>query len=185
MTPGAGHQKPEATEKLVMIGEISKPHGIRGEVKVYSFSGQPENFAYYNTIVLRRKSGEEAGTYKIVRTRVQGKVAILLLEGLNTRDAAEALQGCTVWLDPAELQKLEPDEYYWHQLKGLTVLTESGRELGAVVDLFSTPAHDIMVVKGEGREYLIPVKTEIVINIDESGGKIYISPPAGLLDINK
>ena len=107
------------------------------------------------------------------------------LESVTTRDAAEALKGSTVWLMKGDFQKLDPDQYYWHQLENLQVITESGRELGRVSGLFSTPAHDIMVVSGKGHEYMVPVKANIIIDVDEQGGRIVISPPAGLLDINK
>jgi 16S rRNA processing protein RimM len=116
---------------------------------------------------------------------VQGKLAILKLEGVNSREASEALKGSTVWLKKDDFQKLEPDEYYWHQLENFQVITESGRVLGKVTGLFTTPAHDIMVVTGQGHEYMIPVKADIITNIDEQEGKIIISPPVGLLDINK
>jgi 16S rRNA processing protein RimM len=172
-------------EDLVKIGEVIRPHGIKGEVKVFSYSGSPENFKYYNNIVLRKT--QESGTtiYEIVKSREQGRVAILELGGVTSREAAEALQGSTVWLMKGDFQKLGPDEYYWHQLENLQVITESGRELGRVSKLFSTPAHDIMVVTGKGHEYMVPVKAGIIIAVDEQGGKIVISPPAGLLEINE
>ncbi len=170
---------------LVMIGEIVKPHGIRGEVKVHSYSGRPENFQHYTEIVLQEPAENRTKIYKVAKSREQGKLAILQLEGVASRDAAEALQGSTVWLKKDDFPQLDADEYYWHQLEGRKVVTESGRELGKVSKLFSTPAHDIMIVTGAGHEYLIPVKGNIIRNIDEQGGKIVISPPDGLLDINK
>ena len=173
-------------DDLVMIGEIVKPHGIRGEVKVFPYSGRPENFKHYERIVLlpaRTESGTDI--YKVIKSRVQGKLAILKLEGVNSREASQALKKSTVWLKKDDFQKLEPDEYYWHQLENFQVITESGRVLGKVTGLFTTPAHDIMVVTGQGHEYMIPVKADIISNIDEREGKITISPPVGLLDINK
>ncbi len=168
-----------------MIGEIVKPHGIRGEVKVYSYSEQPENFKHYKKVVLQESAGSGIEIYKVVKSREQGKLAILQLEGVASRETAEALQGRTVWLKKTDLLKLDSDEYYWHQLDTLLVITESGQELGKVSKLFSTPAHDIMVVIGEGHEYMIPVRGDIIRNVDEQEGKITISPPAGLLEINK
>jgi len=178
-------RNPEFKDDLVMIGEVVKPHGIRGEVKVYSYSGRPENFENYKKIVLQAQTESRTDIYNVVKSREQGSLAILELEGVSSREAAETLQGSTVWLMKDDFQRLEPDEYYWHQLENLLVITESGRELGRVTRLFSTPAHDIMVVTGKGHEYLIPVNADIICNIDDQGGKITISPPAGLLDINK
>jgi 16S rRNA processing protein RimM len=185
MNPDPRRLNSGGQDDLVKIGEVIKPHGIKGEVKVFSYSGRPENFKNYNTIVLQQISESGTQIYRIVKSRAQGKVAILELDGVASRDAAEALQGSTVWLKKGDFQKLSPDEYYWYQLENLQVITESGRELGKVSGLFSTPAHDIMIVTGKGREYMVPVKAGIIVDIDELGGKIIISPPAGLLDINK
>ena len=185
MTRNSERLNPELLDDLVMIGEIVKPHGIRGEVKVYSYSERPENFKHYKKIVLQEPAGSGTEIYKVVKSREQGKLAILQLEGVASREAAEALQGSTVWLKKADFPKLDSDEYYWHQLEGLLVLTESGQELGKVSKLFSTSAHDIMVVTGAGHEYMIPVNGDIIRKIDEQEGKIIISPPAGLLEINK
>ena len=176
---------PELSDELVMIGEIVKPHGIHGEIKVYSYSGRPENFRHYKEIMLQEPAGSRKRLYKVLKSREQGKMAILQLEGVVSREAAENLPGRRVWLRKADFPQLDADEYYWHQLKGLAVISESGRLLGEVSKLFSTPAHDIMIVTGTGHEYMIPVKGDIIKKIDEQEGIITISPPIGLLEINK
>jgi 16S rRNA processing protein RimM len=169
----------------VAIGEVIRPHGIRGEVKIYSFSGASENFRNYKRIVLHDPAGTRSGSYEIVKSRMQGKLAILQLAGISSREDAEALQGSTVWLSKEDFPQLGPDEFYWHQLEGLAVLTETGRELGRVARLFGTRAHDVIVVTGTGREFLIPVKTEIIKEIDPGSGKLVVSPPPGLLEANE
>ena len=175
----------EVHDELGMIGEVVKPHGIRGEIKVYLYSEQPENFKLYKKIVLQERTGSGTETYNVVKSREQGKLAILRLEGVGTREAAEALQGSKIWLNKADFPKLDSDEYYWHQLNGLMVMTETGQELGRVTNLFSTTAHDIMVVTGAGNEFMIPVNGDIIRDIDVQGEIIIISPPPGLLEINK
>jgi len=182
MTRNSDRQNSELVDDLVMIGEIVKPHGIRGEVKVYSYSEQPENFKNYKKVLLQKPSGSGTEIYKVVKSRMLSKLAILQLEGVATREAAEALQGCTVWLKKADIPELESDEYYWHQLIGLQVFTDTGRELGKVASLFTTKAHDVLVVNGGGQEYLIPVKDEIIKEIDDRSGKLLITPPSGLLE---
>jgi len=185
MTRKTDRQNRELHDDLGMIGEVVKPHGIRGEVKVYLYSEQPENFKHYTKIVLQEPAGSGTETYNVVQSREQGKLAILRLEGIGTREAAEALQGSKIWLNKADFPALDSDEYYWHQLKGLLVMTETGQELGRVTNLFSTASHDIMVVTGAGHEFMIPVNGDIIRDIDEQGELIIISPPPGLLEINK
>jgi len=185
MTRNSDRRNPELVDDFVMLGEIVKPHGIRGEVKVYSYSEQPENFTHYKKIVLQQPAGSGTDIYKVVKSRVQGKLAILHLEGVTSREAAEDLQGRTVWLKKTDLLKLDSDEYYWHQFIGLQVCTEAGRELGRVASLFSTKAYDVLVVSGGGREYLIPLREEVIKEIDNRKGKLLITPPPGLLEANE
>ena len=185
MTRKTDRRNPELQDDFGLIGEIVKPHGIRGEVKVYLFSEQPENLKKYKKIVLQELTDSAQETYTVVKSREQGKLAILQLEGVVTREEAEALQGKKIWVEKADFPALDSDEYYWYQLKGLVIVTETGQELGRVTELFNTTAHDIMVVTGAGHEYMIPVNGDIIRDIDEQGGKIVISPPPGLLEINK
>jgi len=175
----------ELQNDLVMIGEVVKPHGIRGEIKVYVFSEKPRNFKQYKEIFLQGPTGGSTESFKVVKSREQGKLAILQLENVGTRETAEDLQGCIILINKADLPVLDSDEYYWQQLNGLLVVTDAGQEIGRVTKLFNTTAHDIMVVTGMGQEFMIPVQGNIIKEIDEQGGIIIISPPPGLLDINK
>jgi 16S rRNA processing protein RimM len=185
MDRNSDRRNPELDEDLVIIGEIAKPHGIRGEVKVYSYSEQPENFKHYKEVVLQEPAENGTEIYKIIKSREQGKLTILQLEGVTSREEAEALKGSRVYLKKADFPKLDSDEYYWHQLIGFQVFTDAGRKLGEVSSLFSTNAHDVLVIKGGGREYLIPVNKEIIKEINDQEAKLLITPPPGLLEANE
>lgn len=185
MTRNSEPSNPEWVDDFVKIGEIVKPHGIRGEVKVYAYSEQPENFQHYKKIVLLEPAGSRPESYNITKYRAQGKLAILQLQGVATREAAENLQGSTVWLKKTDLPQLDPAEYYWHQFIGLQVCTETGRELGKVASLFATKAYDVLVVTGGGPEYLIPVNEEVIKEIDSRKKRLVITPPPGLLEANE
>lgn len=174
----------EPTVDLVSIGEIIKPHSVKGEVKVLPYSGQPENFKNYERIYLQPREKDTPGIYRVLESRVQGKLVIVALEGITSRERAAELQGCTVLLNRDDFQRPGPDEYYWHQLENLRVITESGRDLGRVSRIIRTAAHDIMIVTGRGHEYMIPFKADIISNVNEQERQIVISPPEGLLDLN-
>ena len=180
-----GRQNTKLPDDYVLIGKVVKPHGMRGEVKVYAFSERPDNFKFYKEVVLQKPGDGRTETYLLIRSRPQGKLAIVQLQGISTRDEAESLQGSQIWLDKSEFPGLEPGEYYWHQFVGLLAVTDTGIELGEISGLYATKAHDVIVISGGGREYLIPVKDEIIKQIDTKGGKVIISPPAGLLEANE
>ncbi len=174
----------ERTNDYILIGKVIKAHGIKGAVAVLSFSGCPANFKSYKKIYLVGRDSDLYSPYTVLLSRSQGKSAILQLDGVATRDDAEALCGAQVWLEKTALLPLAADEYYWYEIEGFRVLTAEGRELGTVTALFSTKAHDIMVLSGGGKEYLIPLRREIIVRKDNRRRILVIDPPAGLLDLN-
>ena len=171
-------------DEYLLVGRIVKPHGIKGELKVYPFSQQPAAFAVYEQVVIDDPEGVAPRHCRIERQRPMDKLVIVQCAGVGTRAEAEALTGRGIWVRRADLLELPEDEYYWHELEGMAVRTEEGRELGMVASLFSTGAHDIMVVKGQGREYLIPVTAEIIVEQDVAARCMVIRPTPGLLEIN-
>jgi 16S rRNA processing protein RimM len=171
------------TGKFILLGKVAKPHGIHGEVKIYPYSGQPENFTAYSRIFIAGGSSNELAPYAIEKSRVQGKLALLKLADCSSRQAAEDLVGKEIWLQREDLPELVDSEYYWLDLEGKMAVTEDGRKLGEVTAIFATGAHDVMSVSGSDGEYLIPVLERFIVRIDEF--EVVLNVPPGLLDINR
>ncbi|MCL7489640.1 MAG: ribosome maturation factor RimM [Desulfobulbaceae bacterium] len=169
--------------EFVLLGKITKPHGIRGEVKVYPFSGQPENFLNYKNILLGMEDSEERIPYRIDKARIQGKMVLLQLRDCTTRNEAESLVGRQVWLRRSDLPAPEEDEFYLLELEGKNVVTIDGQELGRVTGVLATAGHDILTVTGMRHEYLIPVEKSFIVRIDDK--EVVLDVPPGLLDINR
>lgn len=170
----------------VMIGAVVKPHGIRGEIKVYPVSGRPDDLKAYREVVLVDPASGRTRLFDIIGSSSHDKLAIVKLAGINDRDGAEALRGWEVRLERLQLRPLAADEYYWHELEGLTAVTGEGRLVGVVSAVMNTGAHDILVVRGEfGREYLIPMEPEFIARRDEARRELVITPPPGLLEMNE
>jgi len=132
-------------------------------------------------------AGETTGParlFQVENFRPQGKMALLELAGVTDREAAEGLAGREVWVAKELLAALAEDEFYWHELVGLRVVTESGRNLGRVKALFATGGHDVLVVRGGGREYFIPARREFMLAVDQEAGLLTIAEVPGLLDLN-
>ncbi len=168
----------------VSIGKIVKAHGIHGEIKVLPYSRSPENFKLYRKVILRDTESRRILPISIVRARSQGDQVVLQLAGVLDRNAAEEIAGMEVWLKKTDLPTLEPNEFYLHDLIGRKVVTDTGLEIGTAKTFLTTKAHDVLVVKGKGVEYLIPVNNEIILRLDEHERTVVISPPPGLLEIN-
>jgi 16S rRNA processing protein RimM len=107
---------------------------------------------------------------------------LLALEGVADRTAAEGLVRARVLVAATALPALAPDEFYYHEIEGFRVETNDGRALGEVVETFATGANDVWVVRGGGREYLIPVIADVVRSIDREARRIVIELLPGLLD---
>lgn len=171
-------------DKYILIGTITKAHGMRGEVKILCFSGEPEQLSDYENLVLVDRKASLSPVLAIKKTRPQGKIAITLLESISDRNRSEAIEGSGVLVDKNELPEIDEDEYYWHQLIGKSVVDTEGVLLGKIDSIFSNGAQDIMVLgKRRGHDVMIPIVADIVLDTD--GEQVVIDPPAGLLDMNQ
>ena len=184
MTRDSGQQFPELSKEHVLIGKIIKSHGLRGEVKVFPYSGCPENFNNYPAVILADPDRGTWRSYTVSRSRIQSNSVILMLAGVANRDAADRLAGHQLWLGKGDFPKLGPGEYYWFELQGMRVYTVDGRELGTVTSIFNNQAQDVLVVTGGEREFLLPVTEEIVRRQDDKKRILVVAPLPGMLDLD-
>ena len=148
----------------VVLGRISGLFGVRGWVKVFSYTEPREAVLNYKGLLLGRDG--EWQSAKVAEGQRHGKSVILRLEGIDDRDQAAALIGADIGAERQDLPKPEDGHYYWADLVGMSVIHRDGTELGKVRDLLETGAHDVMVVEGE-QEILIPfVLNEFVLGVD-------------------
>lgn len=174
----------------VAVGRVIKPHGIRGEMKVYPYAADPVDFelcTWRHAVVLAGPDADPGAgrSFTVVHSHSRGKVVNVRLKEIESRTAAEGLRGFTVLVRKENLPPLGADEYYWHDLLGMRVRTVDSRPVGTVAALLTTRAHEILVVRGEaGREYLVPAKDEFIVRIEMAEKRMVISPPPGLLEMN-
>ena len=169
-------------EDLVVIGRITKPHGIGGEVRVTTFTESPRVFTQYERIYLRLPDGEPR-LMKIRTARLHKNGVLLQLENVVDRNRAEELVGAELLIRREWLPEPDEDEYYWIDLIGLQVVTNTGEPLGRVVNLMAGSEDDLLVVKEGEREILLPFRNEIIREVDLNQGRIVVDPPEGLLDL--
>lgn len=167
---------------FILVGKVVKPHGLQGEIKIFSFSGQPDNFDGYKRLQFVDFSGHISPPYRVAKSRVSGKVVIVKLDGISDREKADAICSMGVLVHKADLPRLDSNEFYYHEFIGLSVQTEDGKKLGEIDNIFFNGGQEIMEIQGEGQHYLVPLLDELIINQDKN--KIIIAPPPGLLDIN-
>ncbi|MFH1020623.1 MAG: ribosome maturation factor RimM [Pseudomonadota bacterium] len=168
----------------IAVGKVVKAHGIKGELKIYPFSGRPDDFRGYRLLTLVEPVQGLARPYEVEQCRPLGNLVLLQLEGLSGRSTAEGLRGWEVRIDRALLPPLGPGTFFWHELEGLPVISDAGQELGRITSLLATSAHDILVITGAGGEYLIPAIAECVAGLAPDGNALVVTPPPGLLEMN-
>ena len=134
----------------VIVGRLAGVYGVKGWLRVQSFTQPSENILDYRPWQLERR-----GVVEVEEGRPHGKGLICRLTGINDRDAAAGLIGLGIEVERSQLPALTPGEYYWQDLIGLDVVNREGDALGTVSRLMETGAHDVLVTRGE-RERLIP-----------------------------
>lgn len=160
-------------EKLVLLGKIVGVHGVRGELKLESYTEPRLQLFRYQPWMLRSASGDKA--VGGCSGRAQGKGLVAEMPGIADRDAAAALVGTEIWVARSALPAPQPGEYYWSDLEGLEVVTTEGVALGRVSHLVATGSNDVVVVKDDKRERLIPFLVgQFVTEVDLDAGRLTV-----------
>src|SRR5262245_12835384 len=168
----------------VTLGRVIGAHGLRGEVRVRLFDETDNNLRVVSSIWLAREEGDPKAVEARVRAVGSGRrgEARLALEGVGSREAAEALRGRLVQARVEELGPLQAGEYYHYELVGCRVEDVEGRLLGVVQGIWETGAPDVLVVVDADRsELLIPAAGEILRKVDVAARRITVDAPPGLL----
>jgi 16S rRNA processing protein RimM len=172
MVTGAAGSLDSRDEEMVVVGRITGAHGVKGWVRVHSFTDPPENILHYRPWYLlqdevwcpvEHSTGSGAGRNILAR-----------IPGCADRDGAMALRGADIAIRRSQLPETAPEEYYWRDLIGLQVVTVEAKVLGTVDHLIATGSNDVLVVKGE-RERLIPFLTDsVIVAVDLVAGRIEV-----------
>ena len=165
--------------ELVCLGVITGARGLRGELWIKSFTGDPARIGDYGA--LSDESGEQS--FRVtVKDVVKGKV-LVRIKGVADRTAVERLKGVKLYVDRAKLPELEEEEYYYADLIGLRVELTTGETLGTVKAVHDFGAGDLLDVAGEGRKGLmLPFTRAAVPVVDVKGGRVVVDPPPELLE---
>jgi 16S rRNA processing protein RimM len=167
------------------MGRIVKPHGVLGELKVAPETDDPGRFQDLETVHVGPDE-DSTTSFDIVSVRLQssrhGTTVLLQVNGINSREAAQALAKQRVFASQDDLPPLEEGEFYFSDLIGLAVETLDGEHVGSVVDVFEKPGQDLLVIqRPKGGRVMIPLVPDIVPEIDIEGSVLRIDPVEGLL----
>jgi 16S rRNA processing protein RimM len=157
---------------LIQIGKISGVFGVKGWLKVFSYSEPRENILNYQNWLLQK--GSQNKPIKIVSGKAQGKGVVVQIDGITDRDQALFLLGWDIYITREQLPVAEEGEYYWADLIGLDVENLDGIQLGTVDSLYETGANDVLIVKGDRDRALPFLQGQTVKLVDLENRKIIV-----------
>lgn len=155
-----------------MLGRVSGLFGVKGWVKVFSYTRPRDGILDYDRWFLEQ--GAQWRPYRVEEGKRHGKSIIVRLEGVADRDAAASLVDCDIAVSREEMPEIEDGSYYWADLEGLEVMHRDGTVLGTVAHLLETGANDVLVTEGD-KERLIPfVAGTVILDVDVAKGVITV-----------
>lgn len=169
-----------APPAYVVVGRVARPHGLHGELRLVPDTDFPERLTDLDEAVLL-KDGRPTPV-RVASVRVHGSRMLIKLTGIDSMTAAERWRGAALAVPRVRAAVLPQGRHYIFEVVGLRVVTEDGRDVGTVREILRTGSNDVYVVRGAGREHLIPAISSVVLVIDPAAGRMVIRPLAGLLD---
>jgi 16S rRNA processing protein RimM len=171
-------------ERLVVVGEVLRPYGLRGEVKVKPLTDRPrERFAGLRECVLWEPAGDRRQACRVASRRFEGEAVVVRVEGVDSPEDAKALSGRFLAVERDRALAPPEGRFYPWQLDGAEVSTRDGRMVGRLVGIERGAAQDLWVVAENGREHLIPAVPAIVVEVSVAARRVVIDPPEGLLEL--
>jgi 16S rRNA processing protein RimM len=166
---------------LITIGKAVKPFGVKGEMKIESLTDFPERFKDLRRVYLVSPAGKEF-TCEVRSVRYAGGAPYLLFGDYDSPEKAKALNGWLIKVPEEEAVPLPEGSYYWFELIGMEVVSESGEKLGTIVEVFETGSNDVYVMKRGRKETYIPATKEIVKQVDRKTKRMVIHIVDGLME---
>ena len=152
---------------MFVIGKVLKPHGVKGDVRVFPVTDDPSRFKRLKQAYIEFENQRGPLLLDIECVRFSRQYILLKLKGINSMDAAEKLRGGHITVSDIEALPLGLDEYYVRDLYNMPVITVTGEHLGILTDVLETGAHDVYVVRPEkGRDILIPAVKQYILSVD-------------------
>lgn len=162
------------TTRRILLGRVLSAFGVRGELKLESWTEPRSAIFRYQPWIVRDPQGRER-ELSGVRGRESGKYLIASFPDVTDRDAVEALRGTEIYVPRSALPPPSEGEYYWVDLEGLRVVTVDGVDLGTVSHLFATGANDVLVARDDERERMIPfVIPQYVVSVDFEAQRVTV-----------
>ena len=177
------NRRVEIPDGYIAVGQVVSMHGLNGEVRVEPHTDFPDRFRAGLALSL----GDGKSEVEVITARPHKNVILMTFVGINRREDAEALRGAWLFVPEDDAVELDEGVYWIHDLMGISVQSPSGEQYGVIIDVLSTGANDVYVVRTEapfnkGKDLLVPAIVDVVRHVDIEAGIMIIDLPPGLVD---
>jgi len=169
----------------IAVGVIRKPHGVRGEASVEPWTDSVDRFEELKSVTLVSPDESQIRSVTVEAMRAHAGRALMKFSGLDTPEAVQLLHGWTVEIPESDARALEEDEYFLHDLVGLTLVDGEGKNRGVVTDAYEGGGGILLNVKrSDGREFELPFAADLCTEIDLPGKRMVVALPAGIENLD-
>jgi len=168
-------------DRFIKVGKVLRPVGLKGRVLLHAFSSL-ENILVPGSFFLKSPSGRYEEFFVLSHRLKNPRELVARVKWVDSREKAEKISGMEIYQRVSRLPQAEEDEFYWFQLKGLRVQDGKGHLLGTIHSVLETGASDVLVVRDENREILIPMVEGVIKKVDPERGICLVELPPGLVD---
>jgi 16S rRNA processing protein RimM len=171
-------------QPLIVVGEVSRPHGLAGEFSVITHVDSPAFLGNVPRLYLRHAPAGRATLVQVAAWRMHKSRLLLKLAQFSGRDQVEALRGAQLLVREQDLPRRAPDDIFFHELIGVRILLPSGEVLGCIEAVREAAGQELWSIRGQaGTEILFPVHEQFLLEVDMAARTIRIDPPKGLIDL--
>ena len=160
-------------QEYLLLGEVVRPQGIHGEVKLRHYTDDPSRFGDLETAYVRKEQRYEP--IRVTGVRINKDDVFLTLEGVNDRNEAEKLRGVQLWVDRAHAKPLGEDEVFIADILGATAYDTQGNELGRLKEVLTPGGVDVFVFATPDGTLMVPALKDVLLTLDADGGRIVMN----------
>lgn len=168
-------------DQCFQLGMVLKPHGLKGELYISLDTDYPEDYKEMESVFLLQNG--KLVPFFIEYIQLKNKEALVKFEDVENKDAAVNLRGSTLHLPLTELPELEGNRFYFHEIAGFQIEDSEKGMLGIVKEVFEAGHQDLIGMEYKGKEVLIPINDDVILNVDRDKALLQVSLPDGLLEL--
>ncbi|AFK05338.1 Ribosome maturation factor rimM [Emticicia oligotrophica DSM 17448] len=168
-------------EDCYLLGRLTKTHGLKGELTIWLDVDYPEEYEDLDSVLVEIKG--ELVPHFVEEIQIRPNKSIIKFEDINSIEAAQKIVNCDLYLPNDNLEELDDDQFYYHEIIDFDIVDDSYGKLGRVSAVYTAEVQDLIAMVYQNKEILIPISDEIVKTVDRDKKELYTSLPQGLLEV--